>query len=156
MKNLYTPGILAVLLLLVQTMSAQEFPAARLATDKPQLFQHFPQKLSCNANSFLPLFDASVNDEIIIEPAPGRVLKGQVIEKVQRNEVVLSLNIRLSNFPGALLNLSRITLPFSIQQVRGRILHPQSGDVLLLTQEKGNYFLVKQSQTHFLAECPAP
>lgn len=157
MKNLYTPGILVVFLFITNAIAAQESPAlSPKPSSKPLLFQQFPAKLSCNADALLQVFDAALNDEIVLEPAPGHLLKGQVIEKVQKNAVVLSINIRLSTIPGALLNLSRITLPYSIQQVRGRIVHPQSGDVLLLTQEQGNYFLVKQSQSFFLAECPAP
>ena len=73
-------------------------------------------------------------------------------EKVQRSPGITSINIKLSNYPGALFNITLNTESGYTSKMNGRIIHPQSGDVLILTEENSTYYLKKQLQKFFMTE----
>ena len=85
-------------------------------------------------------------------PPRAREATGEVIARVQRTENLQSINIRSTNYPGALFNISIITQADNSKKISGRIIHPQSGDVLILTEENNRYFLRKQSVKFFMTE----
>ena len=79
-------------------------------------------------------------------------IRGVLTEKVQRSPGITSINIKLSNYPGALFNITMNTESGSAGKINGRIIHPQSGDVLILTEENSTYYLKKQLQKFFMTE----
>lgn len=153
MKNLY-PGLVVFCLLSFPAI-AQETQAVAVKQhipDKPLLFAKTPDKLECDPGQLQQIFAAAIHDTITVRFSRHFTFKGIVSEKVQQSTELLSVNVQSLNFPGALLNISLLTLPHTTQQIRGRIIHPQRGDVLQLTRENDKYFLVKRSQKFFLAE----
>jgi hypothetical protein len=54
--------------------------------------------------------------------------------------------------PGAFCNISVITQNDNSQKLIGRIINPQSDEVLVLTEENNRYYWVKKPKAHFLVD----
>ena len=152
MKNLYTAGLLVVCSLFACTTSAQPTIAVKQQIpDKPLQFSSLPDKFECS----LPILEKAVSSRAT-EKVSLRFGKftftGDVMERVQQSKEVVSINIRSTNFPGALFNISVQTQPDNTRIINGCIINPQSGDVLILTQENNRYYLQKQQQKFFMTE----
>lgn len=131
-------------------------PGKSLTPDKPLIFSRFPEKFEYSASVLRQLFAAGVNDNISI-PLPGNnSFKGVVNTKIQQDANVLSINVFSSNFPGTLLNISLITLPDKTEKMIGSFINPRNGDVLMIEQEKGHYYIRKDLQKFVMTECPLP
>lgn len=149
MRNRYLAGFLGVLLLNVAAASAQEpLPVKQHIPDKPFYFDKIPDKVYCETSELDVLFQ-SPSTSVAIHLANGSLLRGTVAEKVQRGNGITSVNLRLSEFANALFNL---TYNEHTNKYAGRIVHPRSGDVLILTEENGRYYLRKQQQKFFMTE----
>ncbi len=152
MKNLYVTGLLAACILLTHPSTAQEpFPVKQHLPRKPLMFSGFPEKSACSLAALQKIFSSRIAEHVTIQ-LQNQLFAGEVIEKVQRSPVLLSINIRSTNFPGALFNISMVTLPGKRTTITGRIINPQSGDVLLLSEENNQYYLLKQPQQFFMTE----
>lgn len=152
MKNLYATGFLVVCLLASSVAAAQEPPFVKQQIpDKPLLFSALPEKFECSLPELEKLSNSRTSSDISLRF--GKVsFTGEVVARVQRSANVESINIRLTNFPGALFNLSITTQADNSKKISGRIIHPQSGDVLVLTEENNRYYLHKQPQKFFMTE----
>lgn len=152
MKNLYATGILVVCLFASTVTTAQDPSIVKQQIpDKPLLFAALPEKFECNLPELEKASNSRTSEKINLQF--GKVLfNGEVIDRVQRSNNVESINIRLSNYPGALFNISITTQDDNSKKMSGRIIHPQSGDVLILTVENNKYFLRKQPQKFFMTE----
>ncbi len=151
MKNFYL-GIIVQFLLLTSASAQEPIAVKQHLVDKPALFIKAPERTACDQARLHKVFRASINDTVRIQFSPEYTFTGRVVEKLQKTPELLSMNLRSIDQPGALLNLSLLTCPDKGHQIRGRIIHPQSGDVLQLTAENDQYFLVKHPQKFFLAE----
>ena len=149
MKNLYAVRLAALFLFVTTTVYSQK--PVSVQPDKPLVFSQFPDKSECNITSLKNVFSSRSNDNISIELGKF-VFTGQIIEKVQQSPQVLSMNIRSSNLSGAIFSISIITLPDNTQHFTGRIINPQAGDVLVLTEENNRYFLQKKSLKFFMTD----
>ena len=153
MKNLYLLGFLGLFILSSKTVSAQEpIPVKQVITDKPLLFSKFPERTLCNKSELEQLLLTAISDNINLTFGNNLSLKGVLVEKIRRTNNVYSVNIKLNDYPGALLNLSFVMNEFDITQMKGRIIHPQYGDVLVLTEENQQYYFIKQNQKYFMTE----
>ena len=151
MKNLSAAGLLVVCIFAFQSISAQQPIAQRPATGKALSLTQLPQKLECNLTNLQKLSATRKSENISL--LLGNVeFAGQVVDKVQRSAAVVSMNIRSTNFPGALFTLSVITQADNTQKLVGRIVNPQSDEVLVLTEENNRYFLVKHPRELFMTE----
>jgi hypothetical protein len=152
MKNLYVAGLVVVCSLVMLTTSAQRPVAVKQhLPDKPLQFSSLPDKFECS----LPILEKAASSRAAekVSLQFGKfVFTGDVMERVQQSPDVVSINIRSTNFPGALFNISVQTQPDNTQVIRGCVINPQSGDVLILTQENNRYYLQKQSQKFFMTE----
>lgn len=151
MKNLCAAGLLVVCIFAFQSISAQLQPVTQKPVQKAFTLAQLPEKLECNS-SLLQKLSAIRKSENISLPLGNFEFAGQVTDKVQRSAGVVSMNIRSTNFPGALFTLSVITEADNTQKLVGRIINPQSDEVLILTEENNKYFLVKQARNLFMTE----
>lgn len=152
MKNHYATGFLVVLLCAAAALNAQEPVTVRQhIPDKPHLFADLPESFECVPPSLEHLSHSRTTDTITLQF--GKMLfTGQIIARVQQTPQVESINVRSFNYPGALLNLSIFTDNNNTQKIAGRIVHPDSGDVLILDQENGRYYMRKRLQKFFMTE----
>jgi hypothetical protein len=152
MKNLYATGFLVVCLFVSINVAAQDPSLVKQQIpDKPLLFAALPEKFECTLPE-LEKASASRTDDKVSLQFGKFIFTGKVIARVQRSENVQSINIRSTNYPGALFNISITTQADNSKTISGRIIHPQSGDVLILTEENNRYFLRKQPQKFFMTE----
>ena len=154
MKNLY-PGLIAILFLSISLdISAQESAIKQeVIPDKPLVFSKLSPKSESRFTDLKKIFSYKIADKISI-PLDGNIsFIGEVVEKIQREGGVTSMNIRAINFPGALLNITITNEPDNTQTINGRIINPKSGDVLIITQENGRYIIKKESLKLYMPEC---
>ena len=148
MKYLFLIGLLSVF---VCTAIAQELPLKQKADKKPLLFQHVPNKTGINPSEFLKTLHLKKSDDVTISISPEITFTGKVIERVEQKDLI-SVNILLTNYDNALLNLSITTQPDHSKKIAGRIIHPQRGDALIISEEDGKYYLTKQPAQYFMVE----
>lgn len=134
------------------TVAQEPIGLHQQTSSKPLLFSRIANRTTCDAGILLKAFKGQVQDTITLQLSPEYSFTGVLTEKVQHSPELLSINLRSVTNPGALFHLSLLTPTHTTRRITGRIIHPQSGDVLQLIQEQGNYILVKQSQKLFLAE----
>jgi hypothetical protein len=152
MKNLYATGFLVVCLYISTNVIAQDPTIVKQhVPDKPLMFAALPEKFECTLPELEKASGFRTDDKITLQFGKF-VFTGKVIARVQRSENVQSINIRSTNYPGALFNISITTQADNSRHISGRIIHPQSGDVLILTEENNRYFLRKQPQKFFMTE----
>jgi hypothetical protein len=153
MKNLYLLGFLGLFIISSKTVSAQEpIPVKQVILDKPLLFTQFSDKTACNKLELEQLLLTAISENINLTVGNDIVLKGVLVEKIRRANHVYSINIKLNAYPGALLNLSFVMKELEITAIKGRIIHPHYGDVLVLIEENQQYYFIKQNQKYFMTE----
>jgi hypothetical protein len=104
-------------------------------------FGQFPQKSQCNTAALAKLF--SLKGPVSVAIAKGLFLRGELIENIQQNPAVQSININLTDFPGAIFTLSRIHLEDGSILYSGHIVRLGSIDAMILSAENGKYYLSK-------------
>ena len=145
MKTIQT-GILSLLCLLSCLISySQEVPIREPDLNKPLLFEHLPQKLTCRMNELQSLLQANTGQVININVADNLNLRGVVSSVANSdNGKLISVVIRSTNLGGAVLSFSKITPENAVPYYTGRIISMQHGDCYELTLENGNYVLNKK------------
>jgi hypothetical protein len=152
MKNLYATGLLVVCLYFSTSTKAQDATLVKQhIPDKPLLFAALPEKFECTLPELEKASASRTTDKVSLQFGKF-IFTGEVIARVQQSEHVQSINIRSTNYPGALFNISITTADDNSKHISGRVIHPQSGDVLVLTEENNRYFLRKQPQKFFMTE----
>lgn len=152
MKNRYTTGFLVVCLFVTTNLSAQDPTLVKQhIPEKPMLFGALPEKFECSLAELEKALALRGSGKITLQF--GKFLfAGEIIARVKQTENVESINIRSSNYSGALFNISITTQADNSKKISGRIIHPKSGDVLILTEEDNRYYLRKQPQKFFMTE----
>jgi hypothetical protein len=138
-------GCLAFCLFFVIQASAQySSDFSQITSSKPILFKQVPQKSQCSITELDRLFSVSgaVNSAI----SQGFFLRGELIENVNRNSSVQSINIGLSDFAGAIFTLSRTRLEDGSVRYNGHIISADFSDAMVLTLENGKYYFTKTEQ----------
>lgn len=160
MKRLIIVAFLGVLYGAMTTASAQTIsplkdnnalaPREQL-TEKPRVFSRLPEKFTVGRPGLDKIFTAT-SKRLSSASNPEFPFEGEIVERVQKNPNVVSINIRLTNYDGALLNISRIiNSDLSVSYV-GRAVNRNSGDVLLLKHENGNFYFTKEKQSLSMVE----
>lgn len=161
MKRQIIVAFLGVLYCSITTVSAQTTSSLKdktaipvsgqLLKEKPRLFSRLPEKFTVGKPVLDKLFTGSTRR---ISPADNQEFpfEGEIIERVQKNPNVVSVNIKLSNYEGALLNVSRIiNSDLSVSYI-GRAININNGDVLLLKNENGKFYFTQEKQAFTLVE----
>lgn len=152
MKNLNAAGLLVGCILAFQSISAQQEPFDLKANlQKASTFAQLPSKLECSSSALQKLSSQRISDKVALNLGNFE-FAGELMEKVRPSAGVQSMNIRSTSMPGALCTVSVITQSDNSQKLIGRIINPQSDEVLVLTEENNRYFWVKKPKAHFLAE----
>ncbi|MBC7848826.1 MAG: hypothetical protein H7Y31_03780, partial [Chitinophagaceae bacterium] len=132
-------------------LSQPPIPVKQFAADKPFIFTRFSSKTSCSLTDLAAIFQKVVDDSIAITIAGTYTLHGLIVEKLDRGEAT-SINVRLTDFPRAIFNLSMQHDPSGLETITGRVVDPGSGDVLILSRINNSYFFIKELQKHFMTE----
>lgn len=160
MKRLKTVAFLVVAYFSANTISAQNVSLSPDKTasldkivapkqffiEKPKLFNNLPDKFTVGKLFLQQLFSGNIST-ISLPAANGEPLQGEVIERVQKNPNVMSINIKLSNYDGALFNVSRIILSDLSVSYVGRVINIKNGDILLLNRENDQFYFTKEKQS---------
>jgi hypothetical protein len=149
MKRLYAACAICILLSFSGTA---QVPVNQHPVEKPALFAALPGKFSCSINALQSLFGSAANGRVNLQLSNQLQLNGIVLEKVAVSNQQVSINIRCNNYQNALLNISRITLDNGNYKYVGRLVSPAHGDVLLLWEDKGQYYFIKQKQLLSMVE----
>lgn len=161
MKRLIIVALLGVLYSAVTTAAAQTTSPLKdkngvliprqLIAEKPRLFSRLPEKFIIGKPKLEKLFTATTKR--IASAADAEFpFEGEILERVQKNPNVVSVNIRLSNYDGAILNVSRIiNSDLSVSYI-GRAININSGDVLLLKNENGKFYFTKEKRSLIMIE----
>ena len=152
MKNLYTAGLSCLLVFTAFTSYSQvEPPLNQPATDRPSLFASLPEKFECSTDQLEKIFSLSPSQKISLKLNSGFTIEGVLAEKFERSSHFTTINIKLSNYSGALFNLSRSEDKSGISYI-GRIVSFKHSDALLLKKENGKYFFLRQKQELLMVE----
>lgn len=150
MKNLNAAGLLVACIFAFQSIFAQQKPVIQKpALLKATTLAQLPSKLECNIPALQKLSSIRISEKVAL--AIGNYeFAGELVEKVQPQAGMQSMNIRSTSIPGALCTVSVITQDDNTQKLVGRIINPQSDEVLVLTEENNRYFWVKKPKAYFL------
>jgi hypothetical protein len=157
MKYLIAKGYFLVLLLNAQLVSAQKTDHGTIVlppqatVEKPALFRNFPERLTVSKLQLDQVF-ADRSGLIKLPADKGISFEGTVMEKVQKNPNVTSINIRLHNYDSSLLNVSRIVHSDLTVTYQARIVNRKSGDILILRNEGGEFFFTREKQSLVMVE----
>ncbi len=119
---------------------------------KPLLFNSLPDSFACRLPALLQILSANVDDSVVTQASDQFYLEGAVVEKVYRKAGVYSVNFRVHNYENALFNLSLQPLADNSIVIRGRMLHPRYGDLLVLERKGDRYFFKKKPTRLFMPE----
>jgi hypothetical protein len=126
-------------------------PTRKLLPDKPSLFSKLPELFEVSSLFMEKLFAGPDSGTVRI-PIGNNFFEGSITEKIQQNPHAVSINIRSSNFDGALLSISRITYgDFSVKYI-GRIVSIHYGDVFLIEQQNNTLYFKRQQQSIVITE----
>lgn len=147
MKILKTGALSVLLSLCFISSNAQKIPSfSEPDYNKPKAFADLPQKMKLDVQTFEKLLLTDVGNKINLLIAPGFNLQGVVVSKsdpidVQSKTVV----IRATNREGATFTISRINNTDGTFSYNGRILSFKHSDAYEITQEEGQFVMVKRN-----------
>lgn len=146
--------LLCVVLLMSMEFHAQE-PLKAITQERvapPSLFSSLPEQFECDQTALQKIVSGSVNEQIIAQLSGQFLLKGIILEKVNRKGGAYSINFRVQNYHNAIFNISVRLLADNSITIQGRILHPQYDDVLVLSKERDKYFFRKKLLRLYMTE----
>ncbi|MCS3799975.1 hypothetical protein [Niastella sp. OAS944] len=150
MKNLNAAGLLVACIFAFQSLSAQqETVNPKLTLLKAKTLAQLPSKLECNTPALQSLSQLRKSDKVALNLGNFE-FAGELVESIRPSAGVQSMNIRSTSMPGAMCTVSVITQNDNTQKLVGRIINPQSDEVMVLTEENNRYYWVKKPKAHFL------
>ncbi len=154
MKNLLQVAAIVATLFAFLPARAQYVPkeAQKQQTEKALLFAQLPPIFNMNTNLLQNIFTINAFEKIMIPVSPGIFFEGTVLEKVRTNDHVVNMNIRSSNFAGALMTISKITFDDQTVNYLGRIINIRYSDAFVLKKVNGQFVFVKEKQAHVVTE----
>jgi hypothetical protein len=121
--------------------------------NKPLLFQQFPQRINCQLPQLESLLQTEAGQVINVNIATNFNFRGVVASTASdQNGKILRVAIRSTNFNGALLAFSKVTLEDGTSYFTGRIFSMQHGDGFEIALENGQYVLNKKGFYDMLNE----
>lgn len=157
MKRILLIALLAALYFSVNPVAAQRLTPDKIVApkqvlvEKPKIFHRLPEKLSVKKVLLDDLF-LTRQSAVNITMGNGIVFEGTILEKVQKNPNVVSINIRVNNYDSSLLNISRITQSDLSVSYIARVINITKGDVLLLKKENDQFYFVKEKRSLIAVE----
>jgi hypothetical protein len=154
MKRKLLSAALATCLFTLHSFSQEiSFRSAREKNnDKPSLFTNVAERTAADVNLMQNLFMYKTGQGVTVKFTDNLQLNGRVVMTEQETKLQ-SVTIRCTNFPNALLTLSKVTLEDGTVQYTGAILNNQHKDVISLEKESnGNYAWIKKSLSDLLPD----
>jgi hypothetical protein len=152
MIRCFIAGTLCVLFCFGKASAQPPVQSETESQAKPDLFVRLPEKFNIHLDALKQIFSYEINQKISIQVNEHFALSGTITDKVQRSSGVISVNIKVDNFAGALFNLSLFNNPDGSQSISGRILHPRFRDALILKNQNNQYYFIRQEQRRLIAE----
>jgi|GEM_PF-3540247 len=148
--HLLLAGVMCYVLLF--KAHAQLLPSPdKLLPEKALLFAKLPEQFIVSNLWIEKLFAGPDSGAVKILLAANNYFEGVVTAKVQVNANVTNINIKSTNYDGAMLSLSKITRELTTKYI-GRIISIHYGDVFLLTQEDNTLYFRKKKQSVVITE----
>lgn len=133
-------------------LQAQLPPLHKILPDKAFLFSNLPDKSLIKHSLIENLFAGPASGPVRIRLSPDSYFEGIITERLEKNDNVTTINVKSSNYNGALLSISRILNSNKEYTFTGRIVSLQHGDVLILKKENNDYFFSKEKQSLVIVE----
>ncbi len=152
MKCLKTFTLLVLIIPCTSVVFAQKTTTGNIlaprqaVAEKPKMFDRLPEKFNVSQLSLDHLFTTQ-NPAVSVPVKDGLSLEGFIVEKVQQNPNVISINIRLSGYDSSLLNISRIMESDLTVSYNARVMNIKSGDILLLKKENNQFYFTREKQS---------
>lgn len=127
-------------------------PIHQTLPNKSSLFTNLPDKFTIKNSLIEDLFSGPDSGSVKILLSVNNFFEGTITERIQRNENVVTLNIKSSNYDGALLTISKVLNSNKELTYTGRIVSMQYGDVLILKKESDRFFFTKAKQSLVIVE----
>ena len=149
MKNLKTAGLcLAIMLCCAASAQVQKVPLNEPNYNKPLLFADMPDRIPVEKAYLKTLLTSSneIGKDVQFKLTNSKVdhISGKVISVAGKETGAPSIVIRSSNFNGATLSISEVTLEDGTMAYRGHIISMQHGDLFELQLIDGQYYFVKR------------
>ena len=158
MKNLRTIALcvsMSIYSLCAVAQNGNTPPINEPNPNKPTLFTSLPDMIRLQSATVSALFSNTVGTQVDTELAEVNSFRfqGQVVSSVSKyDNKIQSVVIRSSNYPGALLTISKLTAENGKVSYTGRIISMQHGDLYELKEidehmvfvKKGFYALVNE------------
>lgn len=132
--------------------SAQDPFSKNIRAEKSTLFASLPQKSPCSRPELEKILRYTKFEKFSIKLSDNLLLAGEVIEKVETSPGIQNINVRLSNYGNALLNISIFSQPDSTNTIVARIIHPKHADALVIAEENGRYYVTRHKMEFFMVE----
>ncbi len=152
MKHQFFLGFLLLCICSSHVSFAQNPLLKETRAEKSSVFAKLPAKSVCNRFELEKVIHSEKSSHISLTFTDNLVLSGEVIEKVETAAGTKNVNIRLSDFGNALLNISFLTQPDNTYKIIGRIIHPKNADALIIAEENGKYYITKYKMEFFMVE----
>jgi hypothetical protein len=132
---------------------AQHLPKqGNVIPEKRLLFGKLPEQFPITYSWLDKIFIGPDTGTVRIHVTGNSYFEGTISEKVQMNAHVTTINIKSSNYEGAMLSVSKIRYNDSTMKYIGRIISIQHGDMFELTQENDEVFFKKKKQSVVITE----
>lgn len=151
MKHWLFMGFLLTTLSLSVDVSGQGPLAKDKIAAKPALFTSVPARSLCSRAEMEKFAQVTKSQKVTVKLTETLLLSGEVIEKIESSPGIQNINVRLSNYGNALLNVS-IVSGAGGKTITGRIIHPGHSDALVITEENGKYYVTKHKMEFFMVE----
>jgi hypothetical protein len=133
-------------------MAQSKLPLRQELPNKSPLFSKLPQKVAASKLHIDRLFSIADSGHIKIPLSDNNFFEGVVLEKVRKNQNVVSMNVKITNYEGAMLTVSKIVNDDQTVNYVGRIVSIKHGDVYMLTFEDNKFYFTKSMQSTMLVE----
>jgi hypothetical protein len=110
----------------------------------------YTNKIELSNQALETLFQAS--DHISIELAPGFHLEGKIQNKSDHGSSVTSLLIKVDNYTGGMLSISRYKDPKGKIFYAGHLLKLHDPDGMILVENDEHYYFIETQQRFLVAE----
>lgn len=127
--------------------------ASAQATNRPKLFDRFPNHVPLSIQTFNQAFDAREGQEVIVSFSPEFQFSGTVLSNEMKYGNLQTVLIKSPEFQQAIFSISMITGETNTITYTGRIIHPGAEDGYMLKNEAGQYSLSKISTDSVLQDC---
>ncbi len=148
--------MLCILISICAAAQKDKAPINEPDYNKPRLFDNLPEKITITADQLNILLNSPVGKSASLSSPDKREqsFEGEIVSEVSRDiEKSQSVVMRLTNFNGANLTVTRILQEDNTYKYIGRIISFKHGDLYeLKTDESGNLALIKRNYYELINE----